>query len=47
MGGTAISVDELGRRCQLTASLLAAALLELELSGRIQTLPGNRVAPLL
>jgi DNA processing protein len=47
MGGTAISVDELGRRCQLSASLLAAALLELELSGRIQTLPGNRVAPLL
>jgi DNA processing protein len=45
MGGAAISVDELGRRCQLSASLLAAALLELELSGRIQTLPGNRVAP--
>ncbi|MCX8133218.1 MAG: DNA-processing protein DprA [Roseococcus sp.] len=46
MAGAPISVDELGRRCQLSRSQLAAALLELELEGRIQTLPGNRVAPL-
>ncbi len=46
MAGAPMSVDELGRRCQLSRSQLAAALLELELEGRIQTLPGNRVAPL-
>jgi DNA processing protein len=44
MGPTAISVDELGRRCQLSPAALAGALLELELAGRIETLPGNRVA---
>lgn len=44
MGATAISVDELGRRCQLSPAALAGVLLELELAGRIETLPGNRVA---
>ncbi len=41
---TPISVDELARRCQLSAQSLRAILLDLELEGRVQTLPGNRVA---
>ncbi|WP_408892624.1 DNA-processing protein DprA [Roseococcus sp. SYP-B2431] len=44
MGSTPIAVDELGRRCQLSAPRLSALLLELEMAGRIETLPGNRVA---
>ncbi|MDB5375977.1 MAG: protecting protein DprA [Rubritepida sp.] len=44
MGSTPIAVDELGRRCQLSAPKLSALLLELEMSGRIENLPGNRVA---
>lgn len=37
-------VDDLLRRCQLSASVTMAVLLELELAGRVETLPGNRVA---
>ena len=44
LGPTPISVDELARRCQLSAPSLRAILLDLELEGRVQTLPGNRVA---
>lgn len=44
IGATPIPVDELGRRCQLSAAELSVLLLELELTGRIETLPGNRVA---
>jgi DNA processing protein len=44
IGATPIPVDELGRRCQLSPAELSAILLELELAGRIETLPGNRVA---
>lgn len=36
-------VDEIIRRCQFSAAAVAAALLELELAGRTETLPGNRV----
>lgn len=39
-------VDDLVRRCQLSPSAALAVLLELELAGRIETLPGNRVARL-
>ena len=38
------AVDELLRDCQLSGPLLHAVLLELELAGRIDRLPGNRVA---
>ncbi len=38
------SVDVLLRRCQLSASAVMSALLDLELAGRVETLPGNRVA---
>ena len=37
-------VDDLMRRCQFSAAAVMAALLELELAGRVVTLPGNRVA---
>jgi DNA processing protein len=37
-------VDDLVRRCHLSASVTVAVLLELELAGRIETLPGSRVA---
>ena len=37
-------VDDLVRRCHLCPSVTVAVLLELELAGRIETLPGNRVA---
>jgi DNA processing protein len=37
-------VDEIARRCQLSQAAVTAVLLELELAGLIETLPGNRVA---
>lgn len=39
-----ITVDELSRECQLSASAIAAILLELELGGEVERLPGQRVA---
>jgi len=39
-----VPVDELVRRCQLSPAVLATALLELELAGRVLRHPGNRVA---
>jgi DNA processing protein len=38
------SVDEILRECQLSAPAVLAALLELELAGRIERYPGNKVA---
>src|SRR6185295_9128421 len=38
-----VAVDELVRRCQLSPAALMTALLELELAGRVQRHPGNRV----
>lgn len=43
IGRTPVTVDEVLRRCHLTASTARAALLELELDGLIEALPGNRV----
>ena len=40
-------VDDLIRRCQFSASAVASVLMDLELAGRIETLPGNRVALLV
>jgi DNA processing protein len=39
-----VPVDELVRQCQLSAALVVTILLELELAGRIERQPGNRVA---
>jgi DNA processing protein len=41
------AVDEVVRRCQFSPAAVMAVLLELELAGRVQTLPGSRVALLL
>ncbi len=43
LGAAPTPVDEVVRRCHFSASVVAAALLDLELAGRIETLPGNRV----
>jgi DNA processing protein len=37
-------VDDVLRRCQLSTPVVQAILLDLELSGRVEMLPGNRVA---
>ena len=47
LGPDPVAVDDLVRRCQLSLSAVMAALLELELAGRIEHLPGSRVALLL
>lgn len=43
IGSSPVSVDELRRQCQVSAPVLAAALLDLELAGQIERLPGNRI----
>lgn len=43
IGATPVTVDELRRQCQVSAPVLAAALLDLELAGQIERLPGNRI----
>lgn len=43
IGTSPVVVDELMRRCHLSAAAVQALLLDLELEGRIATLPGNRV----
>jgi DNA processing protein len=47
LGTSPTAVDEVVRRCQFSPAAVMAVLLELELAGRIQTLPGSRVALLL
>jgi DNA processing protein len=44
LGPSPTSVDDLLRRCQFSAPAILMVLLELELAGRVETLPGNRVA---
>ncbi len=44
LGTSPTAVDDVVRRCQFSAAAVLAVLLELELAGRIETLPGNRVA---
>jgi DNA processing protein len=43
IGNSPISVDEVLRRCHLSAPELQSALTDLELDGRVEMLPGNRV----
>lgn len=43
MGVEPVAVDEIARRCQLSTAVIKAAILELELAGRIQSLTGDRV----
>ena len=44
LGTSPTAVDDVVRRCQFSAAAVMAVLLELELAGRIETLPGGRVA---
>lgn len=44
LGPAPAAVDDLVRRCQLPPSVVMSVLLDLEIAGRIETLPGNRVA---
>jgi len=44
LGPSPTAVDDLIRRCQLSGPAVLSVLLDLELAGRIETLPGNRVA---
>ena len=44
LGYSPIPVDELMRQCQLSPALMSAALLELELAGRLARHPGNQVS---
>lgn len=44
LGPSPSLVDDLIRRCQFSAAAVMAVLLELELAGRVEALPGNRVA---
>ena len=47
LGPAPTAVDDLIRCCQLSASAVMSVLLELEIAGRVETLPGNRVAMLV
>ncbi len=42
MGHDPVDTDTLGARCKLDAARLSGILLELELAGRIEVLPGAR-----
>ena len=44
MGASPVTVDEIIRQCQLSPSVMSMALLELELAGRLERHPGNRVS---
>ncbi|MFP6735371.1 MAG: DNA-processing protein DprA [Rhodospirillales bacterium] len=44
LGPTPIAVDELIRRCQMSLAVVSTVLLELELAGRLERHPGNRVS---
>jgi DNA processing protein len=43
LGPSPVLVDELVRQCQLSPAVVATVLLELELAGRLERQPGNRV----
>lgn len=47
LSATPVPVDEIARHCQFSASVLAIVLTELELAGRIETLPGNKIGLIL
>jgi DNA processing protein len=47
LGPVSVTVDELLRECQLSPAVLHMVLLELELAGRLDRSPGNRVSLVL
>jgi len=44
IGTTPVAVDDIARRCHLSAPIVQSILLDLEMSGLVESLPGNRVA---
>ena len=44
LGPSPVAVDDLLRQCHVSAAALAEVLLELDLAGRLERLPGNRVS---
>ena len=46
LGPSPVPVDDLVRRCQFSVHAVLAILTELELGGRVESLPGNRVSRL-
>jgi DNA processing protein len=44
LGPAPVAVDDVLRRCHLSTPVVQAILLDLELAGRVEMLPGNRVA---
>ena len=44
LGPTPVAVDEVIRECHVSPAIVHMALLELELAGRLERHPGNRVA---
>ena len=44
LGPVPVSIDELLRECQLSHAVIVTVLLELELAGRLERHPGNRVS---
>jgi len=44
LGPAPVTVDELARRCHLSSGAVAAMLLDLELAGRVERHPGQRVS---
>ncbi|WP_298284137.1 DNA-processing protein DprA [Acidocella sp.] len=46
LGFEGVTVDEIARRCQLSVAAIRAVILELELAGVVETLPGDRVVRL-
>ena len=44
LGPSPVSVDDLTRRCQFSTGAVLAVLTELELGGRIESLPGNQIS---
>ena len=44
LGPAPTSVDDLARRCQFSPAAVNSALMDLELAGRVEALPGNRFA---
>ena len=44
LGSESVSVDEIIRNCQLSPAVVSTVLLELELAGRLERHPGNKVS---
>ncbi|MDD2876291.1 MAG: DNA-processing protein DprA [Acidiphilium sp.] len=47
LSASPVTVDELALHCQFSPSAMVSVLMELELAGRIETLPGNKIGLLL